>query len=113
NTITIIVRIEDTAILISQKTNLLEIVTDLSVFALGGVAGSGGGTSQMTPTGVTRLGLPTSTSNGAGIGVAIVDTGIDLVNLDLAPAIQTFSAFGGDCQDNNGHGTHVAGLVFA
>ena len=98
---------------VKNDPDVLEMVQDLAVFALGGGAGGGGGTSQTTPSGVTRLGVSTSTSNGTGVGVAILDTGIDLVNTDLAPAIQTFSAFGGSCQDDNGHGTHVAGLVAA
>jgi hypothetical protein len=42
-----------------------------------------------------------------------MDTGIDLLNSDLAVASQTFSAFGGSCSDDNGHGTAVAGLVSA
>jgi len=73
--------------------------------------------SQVTPHGVQRVGAPTNEtsgpSNGDGIGVAIVDTGIDLANLDLAPSSQTFSAFGTSCQDDNGHGTHVSGIVGA
>jgi subtilisin len=62
---------------------------------------------------VKRVGLPRADSNGADIGVAIVDTGIDLSNADLAPHADTFSAFGGSCQDDNDHGTHVAGIVAA
>src|SRR6266571_5068448 len=70
-------------------------------------------TSQVTPAGVTKVGVPTTTSNGAGIGVAVLDTGIDFKQTDLAPASQSFSAFGGSCQDDNGHGTHVAGIISA
>ncbi len=61
--------------------------------------------------------------NGAGILVAIVDTGIDLDHPEFAGRI----AAGGKCfgtaagcsgaaalgDDNNGHGTHVAGIVAA
>src|SRR5213593_1243790 len=48
--------------------------------------------SQVTPQGAQRVGLATNgtsstgASNGAGVGVAIVDTGIDLANADLAPS---------------------------
>ena len=55
----------------------------------------------------------TSLSDGAGVGVAILDTGVDLAHQDLAGAVDAFSAFGSSCQDDAGHGTHVAGIVGA
>jgi subtilisin family serine protease len=76
---------------------------------------------QMLPTGVDRVdGELSSTVSGDGAGsvdvnVAILDTGIDLAHPDL-------NARGGfDCvkkesrsfNDENGHGTHVAGIVAA
>src|SRR5439155_25118688 len=55
-----------------------EVIPDRPVFLTGGAAGGAGSTSsQVTPAGVTRVGVPTTTSNGAGIGVAVLDTGID------------------------------------
>tara|TARA_B100002003_G_C13860848_1_gene421435 strand:- start:352 stop:645 length:294 start_codon:yes stop_codon:yes gene_type:complete len=50
--------------------------------------------------------------DGAGVGVAIVDSGIDFAHADLVVASQCFTAFTG-CQDDAGHGTHVAGIVAA
>ncbi len=100
---------------LANHPNVIEIVPDRPVFITRFVsAGASPGTStQVTPSGVTRLGGPVAGSDGLGIGVAIVDTGIDLLNADLAPAPQTYSAFGGTCQDDNGHGTAIAGLVAA
>ena len=81
--------------------------------ASGKPGGGGGGAAQVVPAGVARVGVPTSTSNGDGIGVAIVDTGIDLAHADLGSPVDAFSAFGGSCADDEGHGTHVAGTVAA
>jgi serine protease AprX len=46
---------------------------------------------------------------GTGIKIAIVDTGIDRTHPDFAGRIVDGASFvGGDYQDDNGHGTHVA-----
>jgi len=60
--------------------------------------------------------LAWSKSKGNGIKVAILDTGIDLDHPDLQSNIKGNSNFikpkkGGD--DDNGHGTHVAGITAA
>ena len=88
--------------------------------------GSGGGgtpltfdTRQIISEGVQRVGMPESDSDGAGIGIALLDTGIDFNHPDLAPAPNTaataYNAFtpGASCQDDGGHGTHLSGLIAA
>src|SRR5881296_1854742 len=97
-----------------HNPHVMEILPDRGVFSTGSAPAGGTQTStQVTPSGVTVVGAPATGSDGSGVGVAIMDTGIDLLNSDLAVAAQTFSAFGGSCNDDNGHGTAVAGLVSA
>ncbi|WP_428623789.1 S8 family serine peptidase [Sedimenticola sp.] len=78
-----------------------------------GGGSSGTDPSQLTPAGITRIGAPSNSYKGTGIGVSITDTGIDLNNSDLTVATDTFDAFGGNGSDLHGHGTHVAGTVGA
>mgnify|MGYP003694477831 CR=1 FL=1 len=76
--------------------------------------GGGGGAAQVIPAGVVRVGTPTGTSNGSGVGVAVLDTGVDLAHADLAGTVDAFNGFGGpSCQDDQGHGTHVTGIIAA
>jgi subtilisin len=76
--------------------------------------GGGAGTTQVVPAGVARVGPPSSSSNGLDVGVAVVDTGVDLGHPDLAGTVDAFNAFGPQsCQDDEGHGTHVAGIIAA
>ena len=75
---------------------------------------SGSGSTQVVPAGVARVGAPTIVSNGLGVGVAVLDTGVDLAHPDLAGTVNALNAFGGpSCQDDEGHGTHVAGIIAA
>ncbi|HEX5589322.1 MAG TPA: S8 family serine peptidase [Candidatus Limnocylindrales bacterium] len=79
-------------------------------------------TAQSMPTGVARVGgrtSPTAKINGiderVDADVAIVDTGIDGAHPDLnvAGGVNCSTADRGAWQDDNGHGTHVAGTVAA
>jgi len=94
------------------------VVQDHAVFAFGKPGSGGTTTSQVTPEGVKRIGATPGAPGvlgmtGAGVGVAVVDTGVDLQHADLAPVVDAFSSFGGSAQDDEGHGTHVAGIIAA
>ena len=101
-----------------RDPDVLAVIPDRAISlyqsaAAKGKPGGGGSSSQVVPAGVSRVGAATTASNGAGVGVAIVDTGIDYAHADLAGAVDAFSAFGGSSADDQGHGTHVAGIVAA
>jgi subtilisin family serine protease len=74
---------------------------------------------------MTEIGLPAAwgASTGRGVKIGIVDTGVDLGHQDLAGKVVTgtscinsggnSSNCTGSAQDDNGHGTHVAGIAAA
>jgi subtilisin len=71
---------------------------------------------EMVPSGVARIGAaPTANLGvtGAGVGIAVIDSGVDLGHIDLRTSSTCFDAFGGDCSDDSGHGTHVSGVAAA
>jgi subtilisin family serine protease len=72
-----------------------------------------GGSGQVTPWGVSRVGGPISAPTKT---VWIIDTGIDLdnpdLNVDVARSVN-FAKGKDSPDDKNGHGTHVAGIIGA
>jgi len=73
---------------------------------------------EQTPWGVAKVGAPQvwAQTTGSGILVAVLDTGVDMDHPDLAGRIfsgtRTIDA-GTSFEDDNGHGTHVAGTILA
>lgn len=76
---------------------------------------------QQAPTGLRRIGGSTDgvhqtlANKGAGVGVAVIDSGIDSTHPDLTGVIDGTSCVKGSktASDDNGHGTHVAGTIAA
>ncbi|KAF5409976.1 MAG: Tk-subtilisin [Candidatus Methanocomedens sp.] len=74
---------------------------------------------QVTPWGIDKVQAPQAHANGitgAGVDVAIIDTGINYNHPDLASNYQSgydFVNSDNDPIDDTGHGTHVAGTVAA
>lgn len=75
--------------------------------------------------GLARINAPSAwtRSTGAGVKIGVVDTGIDLTHEDLATKVAASvncigardltQACTGSAQDDQGHGTHVAGIAAA
>jgi subtilisin len=76
-------------------------------------------TADNVPWGITRVNADhvwLLGNSGAGVKVAIIDTGIDRAHPDLAPNYKGgYDFVNGDTDpmDDNGHGTHVSGTVAA
>jgi len=79
----------------------------------GGGGSSCTATAASTPWGITRVG---GAADGTGKTAWIIDTGIDLTHCDLNVAGSrgaSFVARTSNPNDDNGHGTHVAGTIAA
>ena len=71
---------------------------------------------QTIPTGVDRLNAENLLNKGTGVSVAVIDTGIDLSHPDLKTNIianKNCLSSRKNGNDDNGHGTHVAGTIAA
>lgn len=101
-----------------QDSHTIALVPDRPIYAIvkpdnpGGGKPDSGGSSQVVPEGVQRIGAVGLSVAGNGVGVAIVDTGLDFNHTDLTVGNACYTAFE-NCQDDHGHGTHVGGIVAA
>lgn len=107
---------------LQQDPDVLQIVPDRVVAAIAdptapkkGKPGGGGPAPQVIPAGVARVGADRvwGTVTGLGVGVAVLDTGLDFGHPDLSIAGTLYDPFDGDGQDRQGHGTHVGGIIAA
>lgn len=73
---------------------------------------------QPLPWGVSRVKADSAwtITRGSGVKVAVIDTGVDTSHPDLKENIagcRNFISSWLSCDDDNGHGTHVAGIIAA
>lgn len=91
-------------------------IVALSPIEMNGKPGGGGTTqpAQVTPWGITRVG---GGANYTGTNVVwIIDTGVDLTHPDLNVDLVRGKSFVSNVtspKDDNGHGSHVAGIIAA
>src|SRR5262249_8427929 len=100
------------------QTDTLSFDAPVAGFSVaGGTGGVVGQTAGPAATVLrTTLGLTPTSTTGKGIGVAIIDTGVAPTSdfLGRYTAFYDFVNAGGAstaAYDDNGHGTHVAGLI--
>lgn len=100
-----------------KERGVLRVEDDLQIFASTNQA-SKQTSSELIPWGVSRINADRvwPTSVGAGIKVAVIDTGIDISHLDLVSNVKGgFNTINhkASINDDNGHGSHVAGVIAA
>ncbi len=76
------------------------------------------GPAQTLPWGITRINADDSwiLSDGLDVKVGVIDTGIDTDHPDLKNNLAgcvNFISSNKTCEDDNGHGTHVSGIIAA
>jgi subtilisin family serine protease len=100
------------AALLRADPNVAMVSEDQPVHALNGFPMTPG---DSAPTGVRRIGAAAGgyVRDPSGASVAVIDSGIDLAHPDLNAVHGINCVRSGPANDDNGHGTHVAGTIGA
>lgn len=104
---------------LAKNPNIAYIEEDGIAYALGVVEAEGdaGITAQTLPWGIVKIGadqVQATGNTGAGVKVAVIDTGIDVDHPDLRVlGGYNYVTNNSNYDDDNGHGTHCAGIIAA
>jgi serine protease len=109
---------------LSKDPDVEYIEPDYKIYALGGPdvnADSSGGitafsSSQTIPYGITMVNAPAvwQRTRGAGVRVAVMDTGISMYHPDRGNVVGSVTFVTGEAvEDFDGHGTHTSGTIAA
>jgi subtilisin family serine protease len=99
---------------VAQDPRVLFIEPDGVATIFSHKSGSSSQPPQIVPTGNDRIDAELNSNPGAGVNAAIIDTGVQLNHPDLKVVGNvTFVKGTSSGNDDNGHGTHVAGIAGA
>jgi subtilisin len=106
-----------------KVTKVQEVKLDTDIRATQSEVSAAEYPSHQTPWGIKAIynnSAQTTTSGGAGINIAVLDTGVFTGHYDLENTVEQCKDFtqvtvpvNGACNDAHGHGTHVAGSALA
>jgi subtilisin family serine protease len=96
----------------SDKPVVLAVEPERFIYSASGSAAQGGWDESTVSWGLQAIGATRTPYSGAGVRVAVLDTGIDKAHPDVGNLVQAEKSFiaGEDVQDLNGHGTHCIGI---
>jgi subtilisin family serine protease len=103
---------------LTQQADVVAVAPAMPMRLIAPLDDAGGAPAAPAPAaattwGVTAVGADTSSCDGSGIVVAVLDTGIDRTHPAFAGVSITEQDFtGAGNGDTNGHGTHCAGTIF-
>ncbi|GAB3291113.1 S8 family serine peptidase [Parasphingorhabdus pacifica] len=97
---------------VRERGPLASLEAERTVHAIG-APGADAGVAGSTTWGLRAVGADQSEATGAGVRVAVLDTGLDLDHSDFKSRDIVTGSFveGQDVRDGHGHGTHVTGTA--